>query len=142
MRLLITIAHYSKQTDPAANPWKWGSLGAPLPRLAAFNAQLVALHRYFGPRRSSLVADDPQGRSAENGDVLDIVVMTARGANLLKWIGISSDTYSVEYFDGPPLLLPFEAQRIMRDRVGQYDLYAYLEDDLIIDDPAFMSKIA
>lgn len=142
MRLLVTIAHYSKPTDAAANPRNWGSLGAPLSRLAAFNAQLVALHRYFGPRRLSIVSEDPQGRSANNSDVLDIVVMTARDANLLKWVGIEPDAYSVEYFNGPPLLLPFEAQRIMRERVGQYDLYAYLEDDLIIDDPAFMSKIA
>ena len=40
------------------------------------------------------------------------------------------------------MMLAFEAQRLMHDRVGQYDLYAYLEDDLIIGDPAFVSKIA
>jgi hypothetical protein len=90
----------------------------------------------------SVVADDPQGRSASNSDVLDIIVMTVHGANVLKWIGFDPATYSVEYFDGPPMMLPFEAQRIMRERTGQYDLYAYLEDDLIIDDPAFMAKIA
>jgi hypothetical protein len=142
MRLLVTIAHYCKQADDASNPHKLGSLRAPLSRIAAFNAQLVSLHRYFGPRRLSVVPDDPQGRSAKNDDVLDIVVMTAREANLLKWIGIDASSYSVEYFDGPPMMLPFEAQRIMRERAGQYDFYAYLEDDLIIDDPAFISKIA
>jgi hypothetical protein len=30
----------------------------------------------------------------------------------------------------------------MRDRVGHYDIYAYLEDDLVVDDPNFFSKIA
>jgi hypothetical protein len=39
-------------------------------------------------------------------------------------------------------MLPFEAQRIMRERGGAYDFYAYLEDDLIIDDPLFFAKIA
>ena len=142
MRLLVTIAHYCKQADDAGNSHKLGSLRAPLSRIAAFNAQLVSLHRYFGPRRLSVVPNDPQGRSASNDDVLDIVVMTAREANLLKWIGIDASAYSVEYFDGPPMMLPFEAQRIMRERAGQYDFYVYLEDDLIIDDPAFISKIA
>ena len=93
MRLLVTIAHYCKQADDAGNSHKLGSLRAPLSRIAAFNAQLVALHRYFGPRRLSVVRNDPQGRSANNDDVLDIVVMTAREANLLKWIGIDASAY-------------------------------------------------
>jgi hypothetical protein len=141
MRVLVTIAHYCKPSDAAGNPLNLGSMRAPLSRLAAFNAQLVSLHRYFGPRRLSVAPGDPQGRSASNSDVLDILVMTARDANLLNWIGIVPSSYSVEYFDGPPIMLAFEAQRIMRERAGQYDFYVYLEDDLIIDDPAFLEKI-
>ena len=82
MRALVTIAHYCKQTGGTIDTQNLGSgLGAPLSRLAALNAQLVALHRYFGPRRLSINPKDPQGRSASNKDVLDVVVMTARGAN-------------------------------------------------------------
>ena len=49
MRLLITIAHYFKtETGP---DWHHvvGSGRAPLAKIAALNAQIVALHRYFGP---------------------------------------------------------------------------------------------
>jgi hypothetical protein len=141
MRVLVTIAHYFKQSSEPSWYSGLGSSSSPLPKIAALNAQIVGLHRYFGPRRLSLNPNDPQGRSAESNDTLDIVVMTKRDANLLEWIGIDPTTYSVDYFDGAPLMLPFEAQRIMRDRVGQYDVYAFMEDDLIVDDPAFFAKI-
>lgn len=143
MRILVTIAHYFKQSGGGSS-WHTGlgSASATLPKLAALNAQIIALHRYFGGRRLSFNPDDPQGQSAASADTLDIVVMTKRDANLLEWIGIDPKTYSVDYFDGAPLMLPFEAQRIMRERLGHYDLYAYMEDDLIVDDPAFFAKIA
>jgi hypothetical protein len=142
MRILVMIAHYFKQSSKSSWQVGLGSSSSPLPKVAALNAQIIALHRYFGARRLSLNPDDPQGRSAGRPDTLDIVVMTKRDTNLLEWIGIDPATYAVDYFDGSPRMLPFEAQRIMRDRVDQYDLYAYMEDDLIVDDPAFFAKIA
>jgi hypothetical protein len=142
MRILVTIAHYFKQSGKPSWDVSLGSAGPPLPKIAALNAQIVALHRYFGARRLSVNPNDPQGRSAESADTLDIVVMTKQHENLLEWIGIDPTTYAVDFFEGSPLMLPFEAQRIMRDRVNQYDLYAYMEDDLIVDDPAFFAKIA
>ena len=39
------------------------------------------------------------------------------------------------------MTLPFEAQRILRERVGQYDFYGMLEDDLILHDPAHFEKL-
>ena len=68
-------------------------------------------------------------------------MMTVRGANVLDRIGIDPAEYRVEYFDGPPLMLAFEAQRIMRERAGGYDFYGYMEDDLSVTDPAFFDKI-
>jgi hypothetical protein len=131
MRVLVAIAHYFNHSSGAS----------PLPKAAALNAQIVGLHRYFGERRGSMNPDDPQGTS-NSACTLDIVVLTQRDANLLEWIQIDPTAYSVEYFDGDSLMLPHEAQRIMRDRVGAYDIYAYMEDDLIVDDPAFFAKVA
>jgi hypothetical protein len=142
MRLLVTIAHYFKQDPPSQWIRSGGSSRSPFAKIAALNAAIVALHRYFGPRRLALNPDDPQAGVEPSGDVLDIVVMTMRGANLLEWIGIDPAAYAVSYFDGEPQMLAFEAQRIMGERAGGYDLYAYMEDDLIVDDPAFFAKIA
>ena len=139
MRLLITIAHTFTETGP---DWHQvvGSGRAPLPKIAALNAQIVALHRYFGPRR---LARDARAGSIAGAEpnTLDIVIMTVRGANVLDQIGIDPSEYKVEYFDGPPLMLAFEAQRIMRERAGAYDFYGTMEDDLSVTDPAFFEKI-
>jgi hypothetical protein len=142
MRILVTIAHYFKQSSESSWHTGLGFSSAPLPKVAALNAQIVALHRYFGPRRLSFNPADPQGRSSRDVNTLDIVVMTQRDCNLLEWIGIDPKIYTVDYVEGPPMMLPFEAQRIMRERAGQYDLYAYMEDDLIVDDPAFFDKVS
>jgi hypothetical protein len=132
MRILVTIAHYFKTGQTAHRP---------LTKIAALNAQIVGLHRYFGSRRLSFNPQDPQATVASVYG-LDIVIITQRDANLLDQVGINSNAFSVEYCDlDQPMLLPFEAQRIMRDRVGQYDVYAYMEDDLVVDDPAFFEKI-
>jgi hypothetical protein len=141
MRLLVTIAHYFKLDGFAELHRSSGSGRSPFARTAALNEQIVALNKYYGSRCLSLHPDRPPPVAAGN-DTLDIVIMTVRDANLLAWIGINPATYTVAYFDGAPRMLPFEAQRIMRERVGGYDLYAYFEDDLIIDDPAFFAKIA
>jgi len=127
MRLLAVISHFHRlEVAPGAGR-KYGSDRLPFAKIAALNAAIVALHRHYGP----------QSRPPQRAWTLDIVVATVEGANLLEWIGIGSPAYQVEYYQGPPLMLPFEAQRIMCERAGGYDLYAYLEDDLIVDDPAF-----
>lgn len=38
-------------------------------------------------------------------------------------------------------MLPFECQRVLRDNLGRYDYYVYLEDDLILHDPWFFAKL-
>ena len=141
MRALITIAHYFKSETHRDLRDAPGSGRAPLARIAALKSQIVALHRHFGPHR--LTRDPRQAASfdALERHTLDIIIMTVRGANLLECIGIDPSVYSVEYFDGPPVMLAFEAQRLMRERAGAYDFYAYLEDDLTVTDPAFFEKI-
>jgi hypothetical protein len=140
MRILVTIAHYFKREAGHDLYDALGSGRAPLAKIAALNSQIVSLHRYFGPRR---VVGNPTLRAFDTvtANTLDIVIMTVRGANILDWIGIDPSLYRIEYFEGAPMMLAFEAQRIMRERAGDYDLYAYLEDDLTIVDPDFFAKI-
>jgi hypothetical protein len=130
VRLLVVIPHYYR-LESSEGRRSYGSDRMPFARIAAFNAAIVALNRYYGARR----------RPGEGACTLDIVVVTVRGANLLEWIGLDASACEVEYFEGSPPMLPFEVQRIVGERAGAYDVYAYLEDDLIIDDPAFFEKI-
>jgi hypothetical protein len=141
MRALVTIAHYFKRE--AALDWSHvlGSGRAPLAKVAGLNAQIVALNRHFGARRLARDAKQSAFYAGSQPNTLDIVIMAVRGAGLLDGIGIDPSAYTVDYFDGPPLMLPFEAQRIMRERAGGYDYYAYMEDDLSVADPAFFDKV-
>jgi hypothetical protein len=144
MRVFVAIAHYFNNDEerPDIRALGMGSGRWPLPRIAALNAEIVALHRHFGPNALSTNPTEASRFASRTANVLDIVVVTARGKNVLDWIGIEPPAITVEYFDGDPLMLGFEAQRLMRERAGAYDIYGYMEDDLIVTDPAFLDKIA
>jgi hypothetical protein len=138
MRLLIIVPHYFNP-DPAGNSLYGSCLPDPVSRIAGLNAAIVGLHRYFGPNHYGL-----NGRRLEGHEpsVLDIVIVTVQGKNVLEWIGITPQHYEVVHFGGDPMMLGFEVHRIMRERAGAYDYYGYMEDDLIIDDPAFFHKLS
>lgn len=144
MRVFVAIAHYFNNEEERQDirALDMGSGRWPLPRIAALNAELVALHRHFGPNALSINPAEAEQFASRSANVLDIVVVTTRGRNILDWIGIAPPAIAVEYFDGDPLMLGFEAQRLMRDRAGAYDIYGYMEDDLVVTDPAFLDKIA
>jgi hypothetical protein len=142
MRILFVVCHYFGQKWDGQAAAIFSSQLDPLARIAAVNASMVALHRHFGPRRHgsipfALLSED---RTPERR--LDIVVLQVPGKGLLDAIGIDPSCYTVEYFDGPPCMLCFEAQRVLRERLGGYDGYAVIEDDMVIHDPLFFDKLA
>lgn len=110
------------------------------PRVFALNEALVALKRHFGERRfrgpyTEIEPVDDEGRK------LDIVIVTVEGRNVLHLIDVDPGEYDVEYFTGDPMFLGFETQRIARERGGDYDVVGMMEDDLVINDPAFLDKV-
>jgi len=142
MRILVVIAHYfsAAPTIDMTGMTGLGSTRAPLAKIAAVNSAITALHRYYGPYRAQR---NPDGfmHYDKSEPVLDIVIVTAPGKNLLDRIDIDPSLYTVEYPEVEPLLLGFEAQRIMRERAGRYDMYAFIEDDLIVTDPCYFEKV-
>lgn len=140
MRILVVIPHYCGAVDGVASGDAYSSQMSVMPRAVALNEMLVALKRNFGPNRFT----GPQtwlNKNIGQDRTLDVVIVTMAGRNVLDRIEIDSSEYQVEYFDGDPLMLSFETQRIARERLGGYDVYAMLEDDMIIHDPAFIDKI-
>src|SRR5262249_55304109 len=73
---------------------------------------------------------------------LDIVVCTTRGRHVLDRLGIPSRCFQHQATDSEPPLLGFACHAFLRDRLGDYDYYCYLEDDLIVHDPWFFRKLA
>jgi hypothetical protein len=39
------------------------------------------------------------------------------------------------------MVLGFECQKILKENLGRYDYYCFMEDDLIVHDPYFFEKI-
>lgn len=143
MRILLAIVHHW-------NPEGGGRHGSlrpdPTPRIEAFEQQLLALQR-LGHRQAELniAAMEAQPANQALQHDLTIAVITDGEHHLIDRLHPSyHGLYSLVLTAPPtPRHLGFEAQRFLASRVDEgYDLYGYLEDDLIIRDPLFFQKIA
>jgi hypothetical protein len=139
LRLLVVIPHYSGPPDPANNSPIIGAYLEPLSRIAAVSETVAALHRHFGPFRNTF--EGAPLAQAGGGNVVDIVFVTMRGRHILDKLGLEPSIFSVEYVDGPPTSIPFHVQRLLKERLGRYDFYCLMEDDLAIHDPTFFAKL-
>jgi hypothetical protein len=146
MRVLVTIPHYFRQ-DARHEPGNHahGSLaGNPAPRVAALTASITALHQLYG--RAQRIIDQTSLRAlpanAFGGCDLDVVVCTTGDHHLVPRLSLPAGSFRHHGTGCPPLLLGFECHAVLRDGIDRYDLFAYLEDDLICRDPWFFAKVA
>lgn len=140
MRILFAIPHYH-----APGAGNHGSLkaGAEV-RGMALARQISALHRLFGASTCMLhIASRtaiPAGQALNN--TVEVAVLTTRGRHLLDRLPVPAALYEHVQTDADPLFLGYECHALMRERLGRYDYYCYLEDDLIPADPLFFVKLA
>jgi hypothetical protein len=140
MRILLTIAHFFNANGNGKHA---SQRKDPKPRLVALNKSLSALHQLFGKsqtiidikQRLALPANQPQSYD------LDVVICTTQGHHLLNQLSLPSHFYQHHSTQVEPMLLGFECQAILRDCLGKYDYYCFLEDDLILNDPWFFIKL-
>jgi hypothetical protein len=141
MRILITIPHFFK---PEKNGRHGSKLKDPQPRLEALSKILAALHQLFGKsqsiidinRRLAIPVNQPQAHD------LDIVICTTGDCHLLNQLSLPAHFYQHYPTGAEPLLLGFECQAVLRDCLGKYDYYCFMEDDLILHDPWFFNKLS
>ncbi len=141
MRILVVVPHYFGPSHPENNLPEIGSYIEPLGRIAALNEMIVALHGNFGPNRYTFEGKAISADDTAPSRCVDIVIMTMRDRNILPHLGLAPATFEIEYVDGKPPWISFHAQSLLRDRLGSYDFYCCIEDDLIIHDPAFFKKL-
>lgn len=140
MRLLLAIPHYFHADPGGAHASQRGAAQA---RLAALTACLTNLHQHFGAPQRLIHIGERQARLANQATALslEIVVCTARDRHLLADLPLPPDRFHHHPTQADPLLLGFECQDLLRSALGQYDLFGYLEDDLLIHDPWFFAKL-
>lgn len=140
MRILFTIPHFF---NPSASG-EHGSLSKdPQPRIEGLTACIAALHQLFSKSQSSIDLAQRSAFPANQSQAhdIDIVICTTKDAHLLSEIDLPSNLYKHYHTRSEPLLLGFECQALLRDCLGSYDYFCFLEDDLILHDPWFFVKL-
>ncbi len=139
MKILVTIPHYFKQQKNATH----GSQKNPQPRIQALTNSILSLQQLFGKpplmikvgERITIPANTIQPSS------IDIVICTTGEDHLISYLPLSKDLFIHNKTDAEPLLLGFECHKILQQNLGKYDYYCFLEDDLIIRDANFFTKL-
>src|SRR5579872_2946768 len=133
MRLLVTIPHYVRPGAEGSDGHTYGSLAADSgPRLRALTACLSALHQLFNAGPCFIHHGRRTAHRAEPAVpyTLDVVICTTRGCHLLDRLPGAARLCTHHATDAEPMLLGFACHAVLRDRLGAYDYYCYLEDDL------------
>jgi len=150
VKVLVTIPHFHNSAGGGA----YGSTGPESARRAmALSQTILGLHQALGPRQAFLYCmhEHIPGRgntrlakvnSKTGPDVLDIAVCTTGAFHLLDRLEIPRDLFHHQTVNAEPMLLGFGCHQVHKAHLGKYDFHCYLEDDLHISDPLFLSKIA
>ncbi len=146
MRILAAIPHYySLAGKSSPDGRQHGSVGPNAnSRATALWAAIASLHQLFGTAQhvidqATRVAVPANARTAGR---VDVTVCTTGDNHLLGFMRLPAGSYRHHATGCPPALLGFECHAVLRERLGEYDYYAYLEDDLIAHDPWMFVKLA
>lgn len=159
--VLVVIPHYFAAA--AAGDHGSEDASAAPARAAALRATIAGLRQHLGFRQWRA-----QGRSVRRPPVttahgtipaatdlhctaanlahraarLDIVVATTGGRHLIDCLGLPDGWAEHVEVEVPPRELGFACHDILAARAGNYDWVCYLEDDNVLADPLFLTKIA
>lgn len=138
MRILFTIPHYFRPSRRGFH----GSEGEASNRVESLAQCLSALRQHFGaktqgvldgPRRCVLPANEPLWNE------LDVVVCTTGEDHLLADLPAGLCRHHAT--TATPRLLGYACHEVLRDGLGRYDFFCFLEDDSLLVDPLFFQKL-
>jgi hypothetical protein len=143
MRLLFTIPHYvSRRKEEGSDGRSHGSLMADhVARVQATTACLTGLRQLFAPTPCLLDHSQRIARPILTAwpDHIDVVICTTRDCHVLDQL--PARTFEHRATAVEPALLGFACHDVLRERLGAYDYYCYLEDDLVLHDPLWFVKL-
>jgi hypothetical protein len=141
LKILVTIAHFF---DSRGDRF-YGSTGPNAQqRIHGLTQCVASLHQSLGKAQTKLVELSrpiltPVTKVQTND--IDVVICTTGGNHLVGQLPVPEAMYEHREVEAEPMLLGFACHEVLRDRLGEYDYYCYLEDDLAIQDPWFFAKL-
>ena len=144
MRILITIPHYYGPPSPSAETHYGSTHGVQSERVEALRAAIIACRRHFGSqgmmysRKAERIVRRPNVGSVTD---IDVVVLTTGGRHLLDRLALPDGFYEHRPVVTDPMMLGFACHALLAERLGSYDIYGYMEDDLVIEDANFFDKL-
>ncbi|MBC6471939.1 MAG: calcium-binding protein [Hormoscilla sp. GM102CHS1] len=141
MRIIFTLAHFF---NPSGEGKHASQRKDTRPRIQALAVAIASLHQVFSKSQCTI---DIGQRVAVPANLLqsheiDIVICTTSDYHLLDRLLLPAHFYKHHPTQAEPMLLGFACREVLRDSLGEYDYYCFLEDDLIISDPWFFIKLA
>lgn len=144
MRILITIPHYCGAPKPGVTVEYGSTHGDRAARATALRDAITACRRHFGSQ--GMMHSRNHERIVRRSNVgavtdVDIVVITTGGRHLLESLDLPEGFFAHHPVDTDPMMLGFACHVLLADRLGSYDYYGYIEDDLVIHDANFFDKL-
>ncbi len=139
MKILITIPHYFDNSKPTGHG---SSLSNPALRYNALFLCLFNLHSLFGQSQCMIDIFNKKTIKVNScySHKLDVIICTTADKHLLNQAP-KQFFKQIETTPKHPTMLGFECQKVLKENLGKYDYYCFMEDDLIINDPYFFEKI-
>jgi glycosyltransferase involved in cell wall biosynthesis len=139
IRVLFAIPHAFGR-DPSKPYHSFNAAASD--RIDALTACLKLLYQTFGGEQQEMAlvrpAFTPTNTSLRHE--VDVVVCTSGQRHLLGELDLPAAYYRHAPRHCEPIMLGFECHALLRDNLGRYDFFCYLEDDLLIHDPWFFAK--
>jgi hypothetical protein len=146
-RVLFVIPHFY-----ASGNGFYGSTGSEVEvRVRCLERVVSGLHQSLGSRQAFLlwlrnhVPESGNGHLIKTNEPflsdLEIMICTSGDRHLLQHGALSPSHYQHLALDAEPMKLGFACHEVLRRNLGKYDWYCYLEDDLLISDTLFFSKL-
>jgi hypothetical protein len=142
MKVLFAIPHFFQQCHTPRS--RHASVNvSKRQRLSAVRRCLVSIHAVLGEAQCLLSLGMPHARQVNQPTKITahVIICTTPDGHLLSDLEEYTEFCDVLMCAVNPRLLGFECHRVLADRVGEYDYYAYLEDDLVITQPDLFQRL-
>ncbi len=149
MKILVTLPHFYKYNPEAiygSGLEKRESRAQVLRKMLVSLRQMFSLPHAYGHQKRDKTTQQIyiQYEPADTEHIyeMDICVCTTAQDHLLEQLGLPQDYYEHYVVDiSDPMYLGFACHQVLKEHLGQYDYYCYMEDDLVIRDLFFFDKL-